>query len=348
MEPFCVECGRTCEDTRGGLCPDCRVRNVTVAAVPPIIDLTVCAHCASLDEGPRWRDAPDDLTLLAGDRAEAALVVAPEVSSLKVLRTVKPRDPRNFDVDLAVSGRVLDAPVAAHVATLVRVKRATCPRCSRIHGGYYEAVVQVRAEGRPLRDVERTLVRRRAAEVIKRLVSTGDRDAFIMKDIDEHGGIDLYLGTSASGRALAKTLADEMGATVKESSTLVGRRDGRDMYRVTFGLRLPRYLAGDVLRSEDEFFLVKAIRGRNVALVRLGDGAPSTVERTRLPTHRVVAQEDFREAVVVSRRGEDLQVLDPETLRTVDLPRPPWLPAGASTVLVARIEEQLVLVGPHA
>lgn len=339
-----MECGAERADLDEGVCRDCRVKGVTLARVPPVVDATVCAHCGSVEQGTRWVEGSQDTLTVVRQRAEAALVLVDGLVGARVRATVSERDPRTFTVAFDVQGTFLGEPSSASVATLVRVHRATCLRCSRIHGGYYEAVLQVRADGRHVRAAEKELVRRRAADMISRLAGSGDRDAFIMKEVEEHGGLDLYLGSNTSGRALAKALIEETGAALTETATLAGRRGGRDLVRMTFGLRLPRYFTGDLIVLDDVLHLVRGTRARTLALMRLADGAVVTVEKSRLGRYDVITSEELREATVVFEGPGDVQVLDPDSLRAVDLARPAWFVPGRKTVRVARHAGALHLV----
>jgi nonsense-mediated mRNA decay protein 3 len=52
-------------------------------------------------------------------------------------------------------------------------------------------------------------------------------------------GWDFYLVDTESAKALARWMKTRLRATLTESPTLYGRKDGRDVYRVTFCLRVP-------------------------------------------------------------------------------------------------------------
>jgi len=52
-------------------------------------------------------------------------------------------------------------------------------------------------------------------------------------------GWDYFLVDTLAARALARLARQRLGASIKESATLVGRKDGVDVYRVTFCVRLP-------------------------------------------------------------------------------------------------------------
>lgn len=98
----------------------------------------------------------------------------------------------------------------------------TCPRCSRISGGYFEAIIQLRGDPKK---VERT-----AASIMKKLPGK----TFISKTEEKDGGIDIYAGSS---KAVIQ-LMGEMGIRTLISKKLVGRDEGKQLYRTTFLMRL--------------------------------------------------------------------------------------------------------------
>src|SRR5204862_3485078 len=75
-------------------------------------------------------------------------------------------------------------------------------------------------------------------------------------------------------------------------------------------------------------------------VVRLSDRGTDKVDEALL--RRIGGPEALQEAVVVSQDAGHLQLLDPVSLRTVDVPRPPGFEAqGVAPVL--RHEERLYL-----
>ena len=59
-----------------------------------------------------------------------------------------------------------------------------------------------------------------------------DRLAFIAKTIQLKEGLDLYVGTVKAAKRIVRALVREMGVNFSDSAKLVGRRDGKDIYRV--------------------------------------------------------------------------------------------------------------------
>jgi nonsense-mediated mRNA decay protein 3 len=97
-----------------------------------------------------------------------------------------------------------------------------CKYCSRISGGYFQGIVQLRG---PEKKVEKY-----ANMFIKKL----SNKTFITKEEEKHGGFDLYVGNSKAVIVLLSEL--EVKATITRK--LVGLEEGRRLYRTSFLIRL--------------------------------------------------------------------------------------------------------------
>ncbi len=98
-----------------------------------------------------------------------------------------------------------------------------CPDCNRSSGGYYEAIIQ-------LRGPDRNKIEKMADKFLKALAKT----TFIAKEEEKDEGLDLYIGSSKAVVALVS----ELKLKTQISKKLVGRDEGKTLYRTTFLLRL--------------------------------------------------------------------------------------------------------------
>ena len=135
--------------------------------------------------------------------------------------------------------RDVDVPLS------VRTVHMTCPECSRKSGRYYTAILQLRgpAEGRPEKPIP---LRARLNEEWVRLVHEMRPDwrAAVSWREELPEGWNCFFTDTLAARAVAKLAKQRFGASLKESSSLVGRKNGQDLYRVTFCLRFPRRDSG--------------------------------------------------------------------------------------------------------
>ena len=319
---FCVECGRE-EELIGSLCRECYSKKHSIVSLADHVDLTLCAHCSAMESEKGWKDI-GSIREAVEAAVERALNLSKDarVTDLKV--QVSQKDERNFQADVEVLLSVEGKEFERKLATIVRLKRGSCPECSKQKGSYYEAILQVRRPGRSLpertdAEVER-FVKDRVASIRK-----SSREIFLSKVERVKGGLDFYFSTIPAARTIAREIEDSMCAEYKESSSLWGRRDGKEIYRMTFMVRFQGFAPGDVIEHDSELYYVTGmsrgmVRGVDIAkgeerAIRLKDpGGGCSLVRPR---------SEILKAVVVADRGEELQILDPETMKTLDVRKPP-------------------------
>lgn len=305
------------------------------------MDVEVCVHCHSRKRGEIWVEGHGNLEPVVQDAVREAVQFAKVVDKPRLVIRVEPEDERNFTVEVQASGVAEGVPFEKVLATRSRIKNATCVRCSRIQGGYYEAIVQVRAAKRGMELEEKRAVKKLASRFIERIVAEGDRNAFVLRDEDIDKGIDIYMGTTNSGRMLAKAIATEWGGKIHEHAKTVGQKDGLDIIRMTFAVRLPEYRTSDIILLDEQPYLISSVGAKTVQATELRSGRLRHIERDLVERATVLSQAEAREAVVVSRQGDELQLLDPWTYATVSVIAP--VGAGAApTVRVLRHEGELI------
>lgn len=343
---FCVVCGRESpqEELRGGVCVECYLEKNVLAEVRETVDVEVCVHCHARKRGEQWMTGHGALEPIVEDAVREAVSFARVVDKPRSVIRVRSEDERNFTVTITASGVAEGVSFDKELTTRSRVKNATCLRCSRIQGGYYEAIVQVRATKRDLSRDELSQLRQYASRFIDRVVQEGDRNAFVLRDLEEHGGLDVYMGTTNAGRMLAKQISTEYGGKITEHAKIVGQKDGLDLVRMTFAVRLPEYKAGDVIVLDDDVLQVTSIGGKTVQVIEMRTGRPRHVERSAMDRAYVVKREEMREAVVVSETAAELQVLDPWTYATVPVLRPEGFPAGRESIPVVKHDGELIVL----
>ena len=138
------------------------------------------------------------------------------------------------------------------------------------------------------------------------------------------------------GKSLTRDLADRYGAEVKESSSLVGQTsDGQEMYRVTFLVRLPAYHVGDILHYNDKPYKLISVNKSGGRIMDLSTFRDMPIKRSELSDIRIMFKgSELSDAVVVSRSGDEIQVLHPRTYSTVDLRIPKGAEIGESVKVI--------------
>lgn len=343
---LCPRCGDELPTQEPGLCDACYAEELDALDVPERTSFRVCTRCGSYDLGEGWRSSGEAIPEeeLAADRVMKQVGAHVEARDVGLDLRVERTAPTRYRVDVGLTGTVRDEAVAERREVLVDVDRTTCDTCSKIAGGYYESVVQVRADGRDPREEELDRARSIAYQVAGE--DYGDRETFVADVEPVTAGLDVSMSTAKAGEEVARRLVDEYGGRYDDSATLVGEdADGQELYRVTYAVRLPRYVAGDVVRVEGTPVLVQSVgsslRGRHLV----------TDDRIRFdaaeaaPLGRI---EEAEETTVVDVRGGDIQVIDPATHEATTLRKPAWCDAEpGGTVSALSTADGVVLVPPE-
>ncbi|MDP6156313.1 MAG: 60S ribosomal export protein NMD3 [Candidatus Thermoplasmatota archaeon] len=316
---FCVNCG-----TEGmlfeSLCATCYSRRGNLAKIVPSISITLCTRCNSFLEKKRW-DHYNDLDELIESRLMSVLEVDSNLTIGNIELSHRINDEHNRDMNIQLSGCVGDESVEVNLPFRVHLKRGVCEKCSRIAGKYYESILQVRGEGFPLdKSTLETVIRMVEGEIDR--TSKKDRGSFISDEIEIHSGLDFYLGRIADGRNIAKTLSMRFGSRITESSSLIGRKEGKDVYRVTYLVRIPRYRAGNFVIYGEKACRVERVNTKKVVLLNLIDAKKMSVDRRDLKGIEILGNEEIIEKAVVTSQVSGLReimLLHPRTFRSLEI-----------------------------
>ncbi len=338
---FCVKCGRE-GPTYESLCVKCFLGSTRFAKIRDHVDLFQCAHCDDFQIEGKWEEF-GSVEEAARETALGAVELRKDAEIEDAEIEVVPKDSQNYLVRMRLTIGFQDIEAVEELETIVRLKRGICPRCSKIKGSYYESILQVRTRGRPFpaEEMERILGR------IEKLVGggSGSRDPFISKAEEVPGGLDVYLSSISLGKSISKELAEDFGGEVKESSSLAGQKDGKEMYRVTYLVRLPAYRVGDIVAQKERLYLVSGIGSQGTRLTDLATHDSMNISNVDLRSARVVgSREDILEAVVLQESEREIQVLDPKSYKTVEVRKPRSFKRSADTVRIFKHEGEIILL----
>ncbi len=317
---FCVECGKE-GDLIGSLCEECYSKKHLHATLPEHVDVTICAHCSSVKTERGW-ESVGSMKEAAEMAIEQAITVSDDARVTEMRVALSERDERNLAAEVGVTLSAHGREFRRDLSTSVRLKRGACNECSKQMGSYYEAILQVRGPERSLaendlRDVER-MVKTRVESMRK-----SSREVFISKIDRVKGGLDFFFSTIPAARAVAKELQEVLCAEYKESSSLWGRKDGKEVNRMTYLVRLPGFRKGDVVeyQGRDHF-----IRGMSKGMIRSVDLQTGEEVSLKVPAaHECVlsaAKANVKKAAVVTESDREIQVIDPDSMAAVEVRKP--------------------------
>ncbi|WP_292485451.1 60S ribosomal export protein NMD3 [Methanohalobium sp.] len=341
---LCPKCGNETDVLYENVCKNCFFEQFQLARLPHVIHVKFCSRCGSVYYHGVWDDV-DSTGDMVVRMVEDELMVHEYASDLEIYFEPQQLTSYMYRVRVIVDARVEGVPVNQEVETEVRIGRESCDRCSRIAGGYFEGIVQIRGTNRvpDKNEVENCI--RIANDVIDRMYKKGERFAFISKSVESKHGIDLYIGSSNTSRQICKQIESELGGKFSESPTLFGQKDGKEIYRVTFSMRLPEFKAGDIIEYKDRVIEIKN-SGNRVSGNDLSNGTRFVECQDKMSKAvHVASRDDAITAVLVSEGDNEIMVLDPETYKTLTLKKPVNFESGnKSEIPVIKTEDGLFVL----
>ncbi len=322
-ETFCVVCGKTGVELFGALCADCLGKKIPPVSVPPQVRVTVCPFCGSRLYGRHWEKGPPP-GFVQGKDLDGYLTVHRPFELRSIAWEEGGQNPKLRQyTGLAVVA--LGATTReVHVATEVKIVNQVCPTCARRGGKFYTAKVQLRAEdtnsgARPMVEFRQSV-----ATLWEHFLSRSPKswsEAISWEEVLKEG-IDVYFTETSVAKVVAKELRGHAGGRTKESASLWGVKDGRQIYRTTILLRLPSVLPGDFLVVDGRLVQIRRRVGERLQWADVGTGEVGTrkVPSDTPPGRIVGGPSALRWAESIP--GDDSHVIDPVAGERLQLVNP--------------------------
>ncbi|MGM5482003.1 MAG: NMD3-related protein [Nanobdellota archaeon] len=195
----------------------------------------------------------------------------------------------------------------------IKFKKLECPFCTRLKGGYYEGVLQLRnRENSRFEEVSKEIKTRTDS---KKLVA-------ISHEKDVKGGIDFYFTDKKYLQRLAEQLYSEFGGQLKESPRLfsLDRQTSKKIYRMNVLLRLSETEPGDIIKYNGELFKVSGLQHNKVSAVSLLTGKKRPIN---LENIEKVKDADSSQFAIVTKTKPHLEVLNPNNYTSTLLENEP-------------------------
>jgi nonsense-mediated mRNA decay protein 3 len=207
-------CGKKTDKLIEGYCTDCYKKEKESLKIPEKFSFTVCSKCKRFKINNKWKWK--EIMNLVREKADLKSDV--RLSLEKYNNT-------NY-IFVADSGKGRKYEIRVHL------NRIMCPDCTRRHGGYYEAILQVRGDEELIDEKVIDFIENKFLELEK-----SDKRAFFRVK-ETKGGLDFYIGSKAAANKVSKLLKMRFGADIKKSFKLYGKKEGRNVYRNVISARI--------------------------------------------------------------------------------------------------------------
>jgi len=194
------------------------------------------------------------------------------------------------------------------------------------------------------REIDFPAFRRIADAILGSLNAAGERLAFISKWDEHRDGLDITVGSQRLGREIASGITQTLGGSVSTHPKLVGEKAGKQIFRVTYSVRLPRYSRGDILVVRGKYVEVIGIEGRLFRCIDIESGTTRLFREGQIE-RRAGRREDSTLWQVIFRDRDLLGLMDPSTgiTREVLVPAKGVFPPGAGVHVFFDGERPVIL-----
>ena len=318
---FCPECGSTDKKMVGDICIDCFLKEFQMIELPKRIEVEICSHCNSKFEEGKWSEENIPEEEIIYRALERNIKIADEVENEIINLEIDQIKGTISNCFVEVVGEVHGTQIDETHECEVKIKKTVCPSCSKMQSGYYETVIQFRADNRELKDEEYA----KADEIVERTLikqSKKDKLAYCPQIAKLKEGYDYYIGSFKSGRKVAESLKEEFGGTIKESPRLISedKSTGKGLYRIWISVRIPEFEVGDFIKYNDKIVQVNNIGKNSVLGFEISTNKKQNIPMKNIDEIKLVKKSDECETTtIISKSPSVIQILDPVDYSTQNL-----------------------------
>ena len=168
--------------------------------IPPELEVELCAHCSSTHVGDKWLETEQSEEELIEQNIVRESVPDEDADDVMLEIDLLNQKGSVLEILVIARGNVVEVPIKREYKINVKLNRNVCPECNKYASGYYEAVLQLRADERSLESYEI----QRTDKIIKRQLeklSQKNRMAYLSQRLELKEGVDYYFGSyKAAGR----------------------------------------------------------------------------------------------------------------------------------------------------
>ncbi|MHA1754050.1 MAG: 60S ribosomal export protein NMD3 [Candidatus Odinarchaeia archaeon] len=358
MDWFCIKCGRKIlsrEEYHNGLCSECYLSHVDDKPFIKNKRIKVCSHCLSYKSKEKWIPVKKD-----------TLEEVLNFIAIKLIKEASKTNQPNLDIKIEpdldrinwASKSELTLPVTIiqeavnHEFTGKKETKETihflitvCDSCQRFIRGTYNAIMQIRTEGRKLDKDEENLIMDIIKETLAK-ANLGNRRV-ITQIKNMRFGFDVYLTTSKIGKKLSTQIAEHLACIVKESKKLVGRNNsGKLNFRIVYSVRLPKFKIGDLLKYEGDYLKVDKISKGKVYVYNVSSGVSTSLTTTEAwKADKIIPKSFLKKYSVIALENEYVDLMNMETYETTVINKPNFsLKIGQKVKCYTTDEGKLIII----
>ena len=318
---FCPECGSTDKEMVGNICIDCFLKEFEMIELPQRIEVEICSHCNSKLEEGKWSEENIPEEEIIYRALERNIKIQDEVSNEIINLKIDQIKGTISNCFVEVIGEVHGTQIEETHECEVKIKKSVCPSCSKMQSGYYETVIQFRANNREIKTEEYA----KADEIVERTLikqSKKDKLAYCPQIAKLKEGYDYYIGSFKSGKKVAENLKEEFGGTIKESPRLISedKSTGKGLYRIWISVRIPEFEINDFVKYENKIIQIKSIDKNRILGIDISTNKKHNIPMKHVEDLKLVKKSnEIETTTILSKSPNTIQILDPGDYSAQDL-----------------------------
>ncbi|KJE49140.1 MULTISPECIES: 60S ribosomal export protein NMD3 [Acidiplasma] len=304
----CIICGKN-EAYKHGMCSSCLADQIRLQSSK--MEITVCPKCGALKINKKWY-YNDTENVLKRQALGHINIDNGNVESINNLELSDDRIIINIDVNSKTLGMVNKT---AEID--LKILKESCPVCNKVTGSYYEGIIQLRTFS-----TEFDSRLNDAKDLIVSYVRDLNRDnpnSFISRIENKREGIDIYLGRKEDAIKIDKLLNSMYFTSMKQTKSLAGRKDGKDIFRYTHLIRILDVTKGSIL-FDKKYYMVTSISANSIGIMDLDTQTTENITQKEFyrRNFNIIRKEPLIDKfIVISTDGGESQIMNSETYKII-------------------------------
>ena len=344
---FCLLCNSE-EKLYDGLCRSCYLKEFELIDVPEYATFTACSHCGATLKHDKWIQTGYYDDEIINDAIQKDITINEKLDNVEINTEILTNRGTVYDCMIHACARVLDDFLEKDYPIEVKVENGVCPDCSKFYSGYYEAVIQLRADDRKLEDDEIVQADEFISNEIQRLCKT-NKLAYVTRRIVLKEGVDYQVGSHNAAHKIAENMQKQFGGIITESRKIVGhdKSKSRDLYRSWISVRLPSFHKNDFIKYNDKILKIEKIGSHKFVGLNLETYESEPISWKEYDKiKKVGSTDDIMPTTVTNITPIEVQVLDPDNYMPVDLEKKSCLDnlVIGQEINVIKIENKIYII----
>jgi len=340
---MCVECGKESNIINNGLCLDCYIKSKRFAKGPDFLNIIKCSNCNSYKFKNKWET--QSLSSIINRVILKNFKISDELKNSEIkFQFIDDISQYKKQLKVKIIGFISNLKIIENQLIQINIKREICDTCSKKFGGYHEAIIQIRADNRNLTIKEMEGIYSFVQDYINIIQSKGNQNVFITDFEKKENGINFFISDNSAALSIIKKIQERYSGDIKRSSKNIGMKDGKQIYRMTYLLRLYPFTEGDILSNKEKIYYLKKISKNKIFLIDLVKWNENIFDVKELNNFLIKDGIDYvKNMVLVSQTNDEVQIMDQNNYNIHIIKKPKKIFFDTDMIKIIQIEDKIFL-----